>query len=317
MGRSDQSVRRHRQNRFKHVLERIGEVRRELRYLSPADGDAAASEDPRHIEAQVMKDYHRLEKGLSLREPRSGFGSEPRARLLRDVGRARRARLDPSITSAADQVLSAHELWNTDSLRRDIGEGGVVRHLDPASIRGALVDPEAFFGSRHSIRDFDKRGPERSVLERAVRLAQSAPSVCNRQAVGVDLYTKPEDVLSVLSLQSGNRGFREFVPSVFVVHVDTRLFSVGSERNQKWVDGGLFAMTLVLGLHSLGLVTCMLNWAVENDLHSSMRSLLGLPEHRDIVMLIAAGYPPPDFYAARSARRALEEVLTVDAPLHR
>ncbi len=309
----------HRRSQLKHVLERIAEVRRELRHLGPTDNESGASPSARHVEAQLMKDYHRLEKGLGFREPRHDFGSVPRSRLARDVLRARGQPIEGSITSAAEDVISAHDLWVHSGTRLDVCDGGVVRRLTPEDIvGGTLDDPEAFFTTRHSVRDFDdQRVPDLSILERAVRLAQTAPSVCNRQAVGVNLYREKKDIVRVLELQRGSRGFREFVPALFVVHVDTRLFSVVGERNQKWMDGGLFAMTLNLALHSLGLVTCMLNWAVDNDLHEEMRSLLGLASHQDVVVLMAVGYPPPTYYSARSGRRGIDEVMSVDPPLQR
>jgi hypothetical protein len=48
-----------------------------------------------------------------------------------------------------------------------------------------------------------------------------------------------------LSYQNGNSGFGHTVPALFVITSDMRIFEKSGERNQGWVDGGLFAMALV------------------------------------------------------------------------
>ena len=307
---------RHHRRQLRHFRERWQDAKREARLLSPDDPDAIASTLPRHIEAQVMKDYHRIEKALALRAPNRPFGVEPHARLSRDLNRLQVHSAEGGLVTAANDVLRAYDLWTSAGERLPIDEGGVVRELRADILAASKLDePERFFWSRHSLRDFDvDEPPPLELLTRGVRLAQSAPSVCNRQAVAVNLYRQPGDIRRILELQRGSRGFRERIPALFVIHVDARLFTLSSERNQRWIDGGLFAMTLALALHSLGLGTCMLNWAVDNDLREQMRRTLGLPYHQDIVMLMAAGTPPMEVRAARSQRRALPTILAVDSP---
>lgn len=99
------------------------------------------------------------------------------------------------------------------------------------------------------------------------------------------------------------------VPVVAVVTVDSRLFTGTHERNQRWVDGALFAMSLVWALHGLGLSTCMLNWSMNNAASNRLRAAAGLPEHEDVVVLLALGYAATGCRVARSPRRDLDQVL--------
>ena len=81
-----------------------------------------------------------------------------------------------------------------------------------------------------------------------------------------------------------------------------------NERNQCWIDGGLFAMSLVLGLHAQGLGTCFLNWSKSSPRDRAMRALLKLPPEEVIIVLVAVGHLPDTLEVARSARPPLDSV---------
>ena len=68
------------------------------------------------------------------------------------------------------------------------------------------------------------------VLAGAVRVAQQTPSVCNRQAWRVHVYTSPEDKAEVLRVQNGNARFGHLAARILSVLVDTRSFVTSSER---------------------------------------------------------------------------------------
>ena len=77
------------------------------------------------------------------------------------------------------------------------------------------------------------------------------------------------------------------------------------ERNQCWIDGGMFAMSLVLGLHAQGLGTCFLNWSKSAPEDKAMRALLQLPPQEAIITLIAVGNLPRSLSVAKSVRPPL------------
>lgn len=259
-----------------------------------------------NLEAQITKDYHRIEKGLALSAPKRPFGAEVERRLRKLIPIAQQASWHSSYVEYAEDALTALAAWNAD--------GRVLDLVSPVQERPTkALDPlvaQEFFTSRRSVRHFDPSAPPTTeVLAQAARLAASTPSVCNRQAARVHYFTSPADVTRVLSHQNGNAGFRENVPAVAVVTVDRRLFTGVGERNQRWIDGGLFAMTLVWSLHALGLQTCMLNWSMTNAESESLRADAEISGNEDIVVLIAIGKAAQGHRYARSARRPLSEML--------
>jgi nitroreductase len=184
----------------------------------------------------------------------------------------------------------------------------VTRREVVAAVDG--VD-DRFFSHRHSIRQFSGEAVAREDVEIAVRRAQRAPSVCNRQSGRVWLLERPEDIEGALEIQGGARGFAEQVDKLLVVTSDIANFQSAGERNQTWVDGGLFAMALVYALHSLGLGTCCLNWSAEHPKDRAMKRYLGMGQQESIIMLVAVGALPDRMRVAQSTRNPLDAILIV------
>ncbi|KPF89739.1 hypothetical protein IP83_01620 [Novosphingobium sp. AAP93] len=141
-------------------------------------------------------------------------------------------------------------------------------------------------------------------------MAQTAPSVCNRQAGRIHIVEDAATRDRWLRYQNGNRGFGETMGALAVVTVDLRAFLEPEERFQGWIDGGLFAMNFIMGLHAQRLGSCCLNWSspVGND--REFHRVSGIPDQERIIMFIAIGELRDDFVVARSPRRSLESVVT-------
>ena len=146
-------------------------------------------------------------------------------------------------------------------------------------------------------------------------LAQTAPSVCNRQSCKAYVYTGQADKDRILALQDGNGGFGSTAGAIIVCTSDLSAFYKPGERNQGFVDGGLFAMSLVYALHALGAASCMLNWSHVAHRDRKLRTLIGLPEREIIISLVAVGSLPERFDVAASPRRELDDVLRLNMPL--
>ncbi len=273
--------------------------RRYAAAMLPDDKSIAAGLSGMNLEAQITKDYHRIEKGLALQQPRRPFGLEVQRRLEKLLPAA-----DPNAayTQHARSALTALQQWNEGG---DVSEDiSPVRELaDPA-----LSDAAAFFGTRHSVRDFSVRPVEADVLERAVELALFSPSVCNRQSWRLHIR-HGEEARKVLEFQNGSAGFRDIVPAVAVVTVDARAFAGTKERNQGWIDGGIFAMSFVWALHALGLDSCMLNMSVPTFKADALRRHLNADDSELIIMMVAIGYGREGHRRARSPRRDAASVM--------
>ncbi|WP_197415835.1 nitroreductase family protein [Mycobacterium sp. IS-1742] len=258
--------------------------------------------EPRNLEAQLIKDYHRIEKGLALPEPKRPFGVAVTNRLEGNVRVGREAGTADLVLTSAETAQEALHHWNVHGHISDD-----VAPVVKAGDRG-ISNADRFFRSRHSVRDFESAEVPDDVLFNAVALALQSPSVCNRQAWLIRFY-RDGDVSRVLRHQNGNRGFSHVVPVVGLITVDTRLFSAPGERNQPWIEGGIFSMSLVWALHALGLDSCMLNMSVPNRQSDALREEFGLADSELIIMMIAIGYARPGYRVARSPRRQLEEVV--------
>jgi nitroreductase len=171
-------------------------------------------------------------------------------------------------------------------------------------------DANQFFFSRHSCRNFDtERLLDLNAVREVVAVAQSAPSVCNRQGGRLHYLSDPQDIDAALALQSGNRGFRQTVRHLAIITADRRAFSEATERNQGWIDGGLFAMTFVWALHARGYASCMLNWSMGVTATRRLREAIGIPDYEDVICMVAFGHAATDSRRARSERLAPSTVL--------
>ncbi|MBB5224220.1 nitroreductase [Amaricoccus macauensis] len=198
----------------------------------------------------------------------------------------------------------------------DAGVHGGVEEVTRAEILAAnSIDFARFAATRHSIRQYAAGDVPADTVRRAVAAAQFAPSSCNRQTTRVHVWTEPEAVARVLALQSGNRGFGDRLAGAAVVWTDLRNWTEAAERYNGYVDGGMFAMSLIYALHAEGLGTVPLNWSEEPQQDAALRALADLPESAQIVVLIGFGQLPDRLRVPHSHRRSLDSCLTLNPRL--
>ncbi|PVE58741.1 nitroreductase family protein [Microbacterium testaceum] len=275
--------------------------RRYARYAAPNDWVVLSAMDPRQIEGQATKDYHRVEKGLTLPNPARPFGRAVHSRLNQVLPALAS---QPLVSSHVSTAVAALSQWNAG--------GEVAEDIAPLRRESAALGADVlqeFFESRRSVRDFDgARDVPEDILLKAAELAGHSPSVCNRQGWSL-IFATGEATRRMLGHQNGNRGFGETVPVVALISMDTRLFAGSEERNQAWIDGGLFAMTLVWALHGLGLDSCMLNLSLTNEQADQLRSHAELGEYDLPIAMVAIGYGAEGHRVARSPRRPVEQIV--------
>lgn len=279
--------------------------------------------DEASLGALITKYYHMIEKGLALPAPRPGFGNQAVHDLSVLVDQAMRDGVCVRETSLAIDAIAGWRAFNLDSgisspawadaILDDARRKGINVSGAPVKAGRNKLDVGShhldFIQSRSSIRNFSDASVPLEVIERAVRAAQSAPCVCNRQAARIHLVADSKRKQEVLRNQNGNRGFGDSVPIVAVVTIDLREFVEPSERYQGWIDGGMFAMNFLLGIHAQGYGACALNWSALPDQDKSLRKLRIIPEHENVVMMIAVGALKEAFLVARSERRSVDEVI--------
>jgi nitroreductase len=194
------------------------------------------------------------------------------------------------------------------------GIGGVVLINKNQIYNATKIDFETFVKSRHSIRHFSQEPVDIKLIKKAVEMAIFTPSVCNRQAWR--LYVLTEHILKGISLklQGGNRGFTDQISTVLIITCDLQNFVSVYERNQAWIDGGMFAMSLIYALHAMNLGTCCLNWCKTYQTDLALRKAIGIPNNDIIIMMIAVGNLPEKFHVTISKRKSIDEVMFTDWP---
>jgi len=269
-------------------------------------------------QADLLRRMHSLEKGLALPAPSPGFGSEKAKGLIEQIDRYRKVHGHDWYVATCTGVLREYSQFQRDQgytnavvenylAQEDSSFPGGSILIDRETVMAtAKVDFAAFARSRHSIRNFEESPVSESDILSAIDIARRTPSVCNRNTGRVYFSTEAVDIQAALKLQGGTRGFSQAVPCLLVVASDVSAFYKLGERNQPWIDGGLFAMSLVYALHGLGLGTCMLNWSKSPGQDAGLRRAFQIAEHHNIIMMIAVGNIPNQVRVALSPRPELE-----------
>ncbi len=272
------------------------------KYGTPKDSLYLTVKNEAEVQTQLDRDIHRVEKGLALRKPKRPFGVDLLKRL--DFLRTRsQLRLDSDLNEV-DRAIADLGRWNDEGEISDLSAPPFFKYEVPESF-----DLSEFFWRRKSVRVFKPQAVAESLIETAVDLARNSPSVCNRQSWRVYAINSEPLLSEVLPLQNGNESFRSEIPVALVITSDLQKFSGAGERNQVWVDGGLFAMSLAWALHGLGLGTCMLNWSVLNSQSELLRSKINISDSEEIITLMAVGHPEENIRYARSEKKSVSDIL--------
>jgi len=163
--------------------------------------------------------------------------------------------------------------------------------------------------TRKSVRMYSAEPPEKQVITSAVSIAIKTPSVCNRQPWRIHYFTNKSSVSSILDLQNGNRSFRDEIKALALVTVDLNSFFGPEERHQCFIDGGMFSMSFLYALHSMGLAACALNWAVNAITDIRIRTVSSIPKNEEIIMMIAIGNYQDEVKIPKSERYNSKDIL--------
>lgn len=292
---------------------------------------------PELLETLIVMDYHRIEKGLTLSDPRPWFGKDVILRLCANLSALTAlSDHDEYVVAGAVGALDAYE----EEFRRTTGDEPAwwataseqltrVRAREVASEQRGGVEPlhagftqqnfehERFlpFASlarnRSSVRNFTEDLVGVETIRACVEIAQSSPSVCNRQASRVRLVERGPKMDELLALQNGNRGFGNTASHIALITADLHAFVSPGERNQPFIDGGLFAMSFLYALEERLVGTCCLNWSTTSKQDKKLRTAAAIPDHEVILMMIAIGIPGANGVVTKSPKRRLDRTHLV------
>jgi nitroreductase len=275
---------------------------------------------------QTIISSHTIEKGLSLPEPRPLFGRDKISAILGylrsydkgftdfPIAMAHGALSDYRDFSAPhaapnDPTLEAIEKHLESEAHPRMERTGGVKDVWAAASSDDQETPIAFLTSRTSCRMFTPTALPHEQIDEVLRIAQSAPSQCNRQSVWVHFYQDRSQISELLGLQGGSSGFSHTVGNLFVVTSEITAWGGPQQRNQPYVDGGLYSMMLLLALHSKGISSCPLNLAVTNSTERKIKAIGNIPPNQRLIMMVAAGKTSDSIIkAARSPRCKVSDI---------
>jgi len=93
------------------------------------------------------------------------------------------------------------------------------------------------------------------------------------------------------------------------VTADLDAFLFAPERNQPFVDGGLFMMSLLLGLTQMELGSCLLNTAMGVEKEQKIRNIVDIPENEVFIAFVAVGNFDKNVLVPRSKRVESDSIL--------
>lgn len=165
---------------------------------------------------------------------------------------------------------------------------------------------------RRSYRLFTGAKIEEDTLRQLIKLAQAAPSSCNRQAL-VYLIIKEEPIKVVVAGSiPGARQFAAKAPVIIVVLADKRDYRFPEERFTPFQDAAAAVQNILLASESFGMGACWCSYtsysSVKNE--KKIRALLNIGSKYLICAAVMLGFPAQEVCAL--PRRNSEEVIYWD-----
>lgn len=280
-------------------------------------------EDIQKMQYTLLRETHTIEKGMSMRNPRRGFGQQ---KVMNLIGRLKKyctlyiehdsEFLEYPLSTIQTYIDYTH---NTGVEISDIDKDFIdlltmagcksvnnIAGIIPETKENILIhcnkNFESLLYSRHSMRYFSEEPVCEELINKALELAQRTPSACNRQGWLTHVYRTPESI-DLVKWQGGSRGFEDEIKCAILVTANLKAF-LSYEVHQAYIDGGLYAMNLINALHSLGLGTIPLSCGF---LHKQLKRLsdFGVHENEVPIVIIGIGNIPETFDVAVSRRKAV------------
>lgn len=274
------------------------------------------------VAAKMRIICHTIEKALSLSDCRADFGKEKIKQLIRlyqlyeKHGGTEESVLD-LVHSTLHVYIHHRVLHGCDSsfipqkLRMNQGSDSKCGAMAFQATQNDFNTFPRIAHSRHSIRNYSERSVTQEDIIKAIELAQTAPSACNRQATRVYAITDKAVIKEIKQRHGGIRTFGH--PGViFALTQDLNLYINEYERNTWLVDGGIFCMNLLYALNTVGIVNCPVIWGGMEDEDKFLSEIAGIPDNERTVILVVGGYAPEEGVKTPcSPKRPVHDILKI------
>ncbi len=279
--------------------------------------------------SNIIRLTHSIEKGLSLRNSRPGFGYEKIIEIYRNLDDALVLDTgfinDLSVLIAID-AISEYLTWN-DSLGCNSNHVSEIksrfeeynriinRHNEKCggTIRPQKLDVDVqscinLFKNRHSTRTFLDKEIDKKILLSAINLAMRSPSACNRQSTRLYVVNHKyrEDILG--SWLSGTGGFDNEIKEYVLVCSKVSAY-MPQEYQQYEVSSGIFVGYLTLAFELYGIGCCVIQRDVINTkAWRRVAEKMNVPFDEQIICILGCGIKDENYPVPLSYRFDAEEV---------
>lgn len=285
------------------------------------------------IEAELIRNVHSIEKGLSLENPRKGFGYAKICELfsLVDEYIELGGLFSDDVLLMAKDALSEYIRFHNDCDYHDDNIDEVVRKFEnifgkecslKSSIYGGVLHVkneyspgdekifEKIVFSRHSVREFSGDTVPLTAIYDAIRIASRCPSACNRQ--GYHAYILEKENFDMLEgWLDGVGGFADDADKFILVTGRISTYKP-SEKYQWIVSATVFASNLVLALHAKGFGACYVQRSVTpNKKWNVIRQRFNISGDEQAVCMIAVGCLKDEFRVPVSYRLPEDKICSI------
>lgn len=282
------------------------------------------------LQGRITLYYHAIEKGLSNENVRFKFGKYPLSKLNESLSiyikkgyNLNNTRFNSGL-DVIKEYIKFHKIngvevenvvQNYELLKKNIKDlennnmkyGGIVKYK-----KSELIDNKNFtslVSTRRSVRAFSDEKVDDFKINDALLISQKSPSACNRQPWKTHVIKNKGIIEETLIIQKGFKGLGKNLDRLIVITSNHSMYGAATERNAAYIDGGLYAMTLLYALHDKGLATCTLNLSLNSSEEKKLRRLLKIENNEVFIMAIAVGNYLDSFNVPQSKRDDINETV--------
>jgi len=276
----------------------------------------------------LVRNTHRIEKGLLMRPKRAVFGKDYIQETIESfegIWKNLTYHSNPQMKWFCDVLIEYFTSAGTDphiaiyhkKFLNIIADFDVSTSSDCRSIpyfrqesQKSAIDFDEFYKltkQRRSVRWFKDTPVPRELINKALLAASQSPSACNRQPFIFDIIDDPGLVNEVVSFPMGTAGYGHTIPVLIVLVGNLDAYFDERDRHVIYIDASLAAMSFMLALETLGLSSCAINWPDIEEKEIKMENFLKLESHQRPIMCLGIGYADPEGMVAFSEKRSLSD----------
>ncbi len=273
------------------------------------------------LETKLLLAVHSIEKGFGIQNTRMEFGKCNIEILQKAIvsyekkGYKKNGFAYLSALSILETYIKYHLDRNIhdeyiESLTSFIKERNFQNIPTGFKIINNQTTPNDYLGlikARHSIRAFSDKHVDEDIIINCIKLAQTAPTACNRQTVKVYYTMDKNKINSIGELMAGNKGFTN-VNNYLVITSDVSAYTYW-ENGQWMTNAGIFIYSLVLALEYYNIGNCILQWIDNLKKDKILRKILNIPTNEHIVASIAIGHKMDEYKILYATRKDINDIL--------